>query len=34
MFRLENEQVTNIGQFRVVREVPLPLEYDGEYCRD
>jgi hypothetical protein len=30
LFRLENEQVNNIGNFRVVREVPLPLEYEGD----
>jgi hypothetical protein len=28
LFRVENEMVNNIGQFRVVREIPLPLEED------
>jgi len=26
IFRLENEQINNIGQFRVVRDVPVPLQ--------
>lgn len=30
LFRVENEMVTNIGQFRAVREVPLPIALDNE----
>uniref|UniRef100_A0A7S1PG38 SPX domain-containing protein n=1 Tax=Percolomonas cosmopolitus TaxID=63605 RepID=A0A7S1PG38_9EUKA len=30
IFRLENEHLTNVGQFRVTRDIPLPFEYSGD----
>jgi hypothetical protein len=26
IFRVENEQINNVGKFRAVKEIPIPLE--------